>query len=266
MREMGETLRETFGRVFQNRRRSMRKGRLDRFEAEDRIVTVYLPPGYDDPPDRAYPVLYMQDGQNLVHAERAFAGNPWWIDDAADKVIFERQAQPMIIAGIDHAGTDRVHEYTPTHDEERKAGGGANAYADFLVMHVKSALESRYRTNGIAATGGSSLGGLVSLYLALKHPDVFSSAAVMSPSVWWQNRSILQFVDAFEGDKPRLWVDIGGREGPEAIAGARALRDRLKARGWNDRLHYEEDRRADHSERAWARRIPRVLEFLFPPV
>ena len=87
----------------------------------------------------------------------------------------------------------------------------------------------------------------------------------MSPSVWWQNRSILQFVDEFEGDKPRLWVDIGGREGPEAIAGARALRDRLEARGWNDGLHYEEDRRADHSERAWARRIPRVLEFLFPP-
>lgn len=265
MRDMAETLRETFGRVFDNRRRSARRGRLEPFPLRDRLITTYLPPGYDDRPEQRYPVLYMQDGQNLFMPERAFGGVPWRIDAAADRVIGDRKAQPMIIVGIDHAGEKRIDEFTPTRDEARKAGGGADAYLDFVVNTVKPAIEARYRTNGVSATGGSSLGGLVALYLALKRPDIFSAAAVMSPSIWWNHQSVLRFVDAFDGEHPRLWVDIGGREGAEAVTGARALRDRLRARQWA-RVHYEEDRRADHSERSWARRIPRVLEFLFPPV
>jgi predicted alpha/beta superfamily hydrolase len=266
MRDMAETLRETFGRVFQNRRRSERFGRLEKHNLNDRTVSVYLPPGYNDREDRRYPVLYMQDGQNLFEPERAFAGNPWKIDAAAQQVINARKAEPMIIVGVDHAGEARIEEYTPTHDAKKKAGGGAQKYAEFLVNEVKPMIEATYRTNGKSFTGGSSLGGLVALYLALTRPDVFSGAAVMSPSIWWDNKSVLQFVDTFGGEQqPRLWVDIGGREGAEALDGARALRDRLQSRNWRD-LHYEEDRRADHSERAWQRRIPRVLEFLFPPV
>lgn len=265
MRDMGETLRETFGRVFLNRRRTERRGRIEKTGLNDRTITVYLPPGYDDHPERRYPVLYMQDGQNMFEPERAFGGNPWRIDAAATKAIADRKAQPMIIVGVDHAGEARINEYTPTFDEKRKAGGGAEAYAAFLVDVVKPMIDARYRTTGEAATGGSSLGGLVALYLALRRPDVFSSAAVMSPSVWWNNKSVLSLVDTFEGSQPRLWVDIGGREGAEALDGARALRDRLQARRW-ERFHYEEDKRADHSETAWRKRVPRVLEFLFPPV
>ena len=265
MRAMAETLRETFGRVFHNRRRSARRGRLETFPLNDRLITTYLPPGYDDRPEQRYPVLYMQDGQNLFLPERAFGGTPWKIDAAADRVIGDRKARPMIIVGIDHAGEKRIDEYTPTRDEARKAGGAAEAYVDLVVNEVKPQIEEKYRTNGVAATGGSSLGGLVALYLALRRPDVFSAAAVMSPSIWWHNQSVLRFLDAFDGNRPRLWVDIGGREGAEALTGARALRDRLRAMKWTE-MHYEEDRRAEHSERAWARRIPRVLEFLFPPV
>ena len=270
MRDMGDTLRETFGRVFrlENRRRTPRGGRLDAFEAGQRPVTVYLPPGYDDRQERRYPVLYMMDGQNLFDPGRAFGGNPWRIDTAADRVIGDRAAQPMIIAGVDHAGTGRIDEYTPTRDEKRKAGGGAEKFGSWLIGEVKPAVEQRYRTTDVEAIGGSSLGGLVSLYLALKNPELFSRAVVMSPSVWWDDRAVLRDVDAFRGPRPRLWVDIGGREGLEALSGARALRDRLTASGWKQGidLHYEEDRRAEHSERAWARRIGRALEFLFPPV
>jgi predicted alpha/beta superfamily hydrolase len=265
MRDMAETLRDTFDRVFPNRRRSARHGRIEKFTVNDRLVSVYLPPGYDDRADQRYPVLYMQDGQNLFEPVRAFGGTAWRLDEAADRVIFHRKARPMIIAGIDHAGSSRIDEYTPTRDELRNAGGGAQAYAQFLIGQIKPAVELRYRTTEEAAIGGSSLGGLVALYLALRRPDVFSAAAVMSPSVWWNGQSALQFVDAFDGKQPRLWVDIGAREGAEALAGARALRDRLRSKGWSD-LHYEEDRKADHSERAWARRVPRVLEFLFPAV
>jgi predicted alpha/beta superfamily hydrolase len=219
-------------------------------------VTVYVPPGYDEH-DLRYPVLYMQDGQNLFEPDRAFVrGQHWRLKEAADAAIGARTAEPMIIVGIDNAGDKRIDEY----------GKGADDYGRLLLEEVKPVVEQRYRTNGVNAIGGSSLGGLVSLYLALEHPDVFSHAAVMSPSVWWNDRAILRDVDAFDGPRLQLWVDIGGREGAEAISGAKALRDRLLANGWNDEnFRFHEEPRADHTERAWASRVRKVLEFLFPP-
>ena len=98
-------------------------------------------------------------------------------------------------------------------------------------------------------------------------PDVFSRLAVMSPSAWWNNRAILDLVDRFEGPRPRIWLDVGGREGRDTLRDVRLLRDRLQRKGWNDaNLGYLEDPRGDHSERAWARRAQRMLEFLFAPV
>ena len=90
----------------------------------------------------------------------------------------------------------------------------------------------------------------------------------MSPSVWWGNRAILSEVDAYTNEtKPWIWLDIGGREGQEALADVRMLRDRLVAKGWDEEhFEYFEDRRGDHSERAWAARAQTMLEHLFPPV
>jgi len=264
------TLRTALRRLFrvENRRVAIRLGRIERVTDFSRPVTVYLPPGYDDRDDRRYPVLYMQDGQNLFDAERAYIpGQHWRLKEAADAAIGERTASPMIIAGVDHAGTARADEYTPTRDPKVKAGGHADEYGRLLIHELKPLIDARFRTlPADSGVGGSSLGGLVSVYFALKHPDVFQRAAVMSPSVWWNNRAILSEVDEFAGPRPRIWLDIGGREGIEAVAGARALRFRLQARGWNDRLlRYYEDRRGDHSERAWARRVRQALEFLYPP-
>ena len=280
MRDMADTLRSTFRRAFrlENRRAAIRRGRLDHIPAFEskilgnaRDVTVYLPAGYDDRDDRRYPVLYMQDGQNLFEPQRAFIpGQHWRLAEAADEAIGARTASPMIIVGIDNAGPSRIDEYAPTHDPKKNGGGRADDYARFLLEELKPVIDSRYRTLGDAqntAVGGSSLGGLLAMHVAAKYPQAFSRVAVMSPSVWWNDRVILREVDEFAGpERPRVWLDIGGREGGEAISGAQALRDRLRAKGWNDEsLLYHEDRRADHSERAWAARVRKVLEFLFPP-
>ena len=262
------SLRTALRRIFrpENRRAALRPGRLDSFSDLGRPITVYLPPGYDENQDRRYPVLYMQDGQNLFDPHRAYVpGQHWRLKEAADAAIGERTAAPMIIAGIDHAGPARIDEYTPVRDPKHSGGGKAPEYAKFLLETVKPAIDQRYRTiPDDAAVGGSSLGGLVSLHLFLGHRDVFRGAVVMSPSVWWSGRAILKEVDAFDGPPGRLWLDVGGREGAEALADVRLLRDRLMAKGWPD-LRYYEDRRADHSERAWARRVRQALEFLFPP-
>jgi predicted alpha/beta superfamily hydrolase len=276
---MSDTLRATFRRVLrlENRRAVIRPGRLERIESfpseilgNERLVTVYLPPGYDERDGRQYPVLYMQDGQNLFDAERAYVpGNHWRMQEAADAAIGERTASPMIIVGIDHTGPGRLDEYTPVRDRKHSGGGRAADYARFLIEELKPVIDTRYRTlpdPEHTAVGGSSLGGLVSLYLALHHRKVFGRAAVMSPSVWWGNRAILNSLDAFAAEPPRMWLDIGGREGMEALRDTRELRDRIVAKRWGEEtFHFFEDRRGDHSERAWARRARQALEFLFPP-
>ena len=273
MREMRETLRATFRRVLGNRRRAVRGGTLEhipdfqsRILGNSRLITIYLPPGYASGETR-YPVLYMQDGQNLFEPERAFIpGQPWRLNEAADLAISDLKAEPMIIVGVDHAGPARIDEYTPTQDQSRQAGGKAPAYARMLIEELKPVIDAGYRTlPEDTGVGGSSLGGLVSLYLGMSHPEVFRRLAVKSPSVWWDRRSILDFVDRFTGPRPRIWLDVGGREGRDTLRDAHTLRDRLRKKGWTDAdLAFHEDPRGDHSERAWARRARPMLEFLFP--
>jgi predicted alpha/beta superfamily hydrolase len=273
-----DTLRATLRRAFglQKRRAAARPGRLDHIPftsailSSDRHLTVYLPAGYDEQGDRRYPVLYMHDGQNLFEPHRAFIpGQHWQLAEAADAAIDDRTAEPTIIVGMDNAGAARIDEYTPTRDPKRQVGGRADDHARMIVKEIKPMIDELYRTLTDPAhtgVGGSSLGGLVSLHLGLKHPQVFGRVAALSPSVWWHGGAILNEIDESPSQvRPRIWVDIGGREGTEAMNGARALRDKLRQAGWNEEnLRYHEDRRGDHSERSWAARARMMLEFLFP--
>jgi predicted alpha/beta superfamily hydrolase len=279
VRDMSEALRASFRRVLrlENRRTAIRPGRLEHirgFESKilgnTRDVTVYLPAGYDDRDDRRYPVLYMQDGQNLFEADRAYIpGQHWKLKEAADAAIGERTAAPMIIVGVDHAGAGRADEYTPVKDPKHNSGGHADDYTRMLVEELKPLIDERFRTlpdSANTAIAGSSLGGLLTLHAVLNHRDIFGRAAAMSPSVWWGDRAVLRTVEQFDGPPPRLWADIGGREGMEALNDARTLRDRIAGKQWGEEaFRYFEDRRADHSERAWEKRVRSVLEFLFPP-
>lgn len=278
VRDMSDTLRSTFRRVLrlENKRAAIRPGRIERipsFRSEvlgnERQITVYVPAGYDEHPDQRYPVLYMQDGQNLFDGDRAYVpGQHWRVAEAADAAIGERRARPMIIVGVDHTGVTRADEYTPVRDVRHNAGGRADLYGRMLVEELKPMIDSRFRTDAgrdSTSIAGSSLGGLATLHLLLTRSDVFGSGAAMSPSIWWGGRAVLETLDRYDGPVPRLWLDIGGREGAEALSDARAARDRIAAKGWGDSLRFFEDRRGDHSERAWAKRIGIVLEFLFPP-
>lgn len=241
-----------------------------RFLRNQRDLIVYLPPGYDAQPDRHFPVLFLHDGQNLFDGSTSFIpGMDWHVGQTADQWIQEGRVEPLIIVGIYNAGKQRIGEYTPTR-APKLGGGRANRYAKFLLEEVKPFVNFQYRAQqGPESTGigGSSLGGLVSLYLGLRQPKAFGKIAALSPSVWWNERVILRFAaTAAVRPLPRIWLDIGTREGPRIVDDVERFRDILVGKGWQpDRnLHYERVEGAEHNEAAWARRVGPFLQFLFP--
>ena len=121
-----------------------------------RDLIVYLPPGYDHPPRRAFPILYLHDGQNLFDGATSFIpGMDWHVGHTADQLIHNGQVAPLIIVGIYNAGKQRLGEYTPTR-VPRLGGGRANRYAKFLLEEVRPFLQERYSVSGSVENTGSA--------------------------------------------------------------------------------------------------------------
>jgi predicted alpha/beta superfamily hydrolase len=240
-----------------------------KFLRNQRDLIVYLPPGYEEQSWRHFPVLYLHDGQNLFDGGTSFIpGMDWHVGPTADHAIHTGQVEPLIIVGMYNTKA-RIREYTPT--QVPKLGGGrADRYAKFLMEEVKPFVDQEYRTlSGPSHTGigGSSLGGLVSLYLGLKHSRIFGRIAALSPSVWWNQRVMHKFAAAAPVEpRPRIWLDIGTREGPRILDDVENFRDVLLEKGWvlERDLHYERVEGAEHNEAAWAARVGPFLRFLFP--
>ena len=197
----------------------------------------------------------MHDGQN-VYLE-------WRIDDLAKPLIAAKQVEPLIIVMIANGGTaeSRANDYTWTRPSTAKAGGKGDDYGRMLVEELKPFIDKQYRTLPDAAnTGvaGASFGGIASLHLGLKHPEVFGRLGVMSPSVWWDDRVVLRDVKALKGPTPaRIWVDIGAAESSGMKRDAKELRDTLAKKGWEGEadLAYFELAGGTHDEASFSRRV-----------
>ncbi|MCE1205057.1 MAG: hypothetical protein LWW79_10685 [Holophagaceae bacterium] len=240
-----------------------------------RTLRILLPPGYETSGQR-YPVLYMHDAQNLFDAATSFAGE-WEVDEALAKLGASASLPPIIVVGIDHGGKERLAEYSPYRDERIPTAKGA-ATADFLVKTLKPWVDRTYRTKPEAehtALAGSSLGGLLSLYTALRHPGVFGKAACFSSSFWVGGCQMLKEAAAAKPDPAlRLYLDIGDREAGAPADSRQAVQDTLdiaealRRRGLGpERLKVVVAEGARHTERAWAARFPEALRWLFaaPP-
>ncbi|MGN8226393.1 alpha/beta hydrolase [Gracilimonas sp. BCB1] len=147
-------------------------------------------------------------------------------------------------------------------------GGKGDMYGAFILNKVKPFIDQNFRTKQgkeFTALGGSSLGGLITLYLGLNHPDVFSKLLVVSPSVWWDGRMIIDEVKQLPGTTGQhIWLDMGTAEGEGAVDNAKALHRALAEKGWSARnLKFIIEEGAAHNERAWAKRVPDMLRFLF---
>ncbi len=236
-----------------------------------RTLLVYLPPGYDSKNDR-YPVLYVHDGQNIFDANMSFTGVEWGVDERCEELIKSEAMEPIIVVGVYNAGGARMDEYSPDPDQKR-GGGHGELYAKFLIEEVKPFIDTTYRTlpdRDHTAVMGSSMGGLISLYLVWEHADVFSKAAAVSPSLWWADRKIIQRIESSAPSilPAKLWVDMGTAESlyPDTyLDDFRSLGTILEGKGLKPdaSLIVRVFDGADHSERAWAARTADILKFLF---
>lgn len=246
----------------------------DAFESKilnnKRNLIVYLPPDYDSSTN-TYPVLYMNDGQNVMDGYSSFIGQEWQADENAQRLIQAGTIRPIIIVGIDNAQAARADEYLPTRRQfgKDKMGGNADAYDDMLIHEIMPFINKTYRTKtGPQNTTllGSSFGGIISLYTGLKHPDIFGGIGACSPSIWWDNRDMLKRVQALPSKLPiKIWLDMGTKEGYNELVYARQTKHALQDKGWilGEDLGYMEAPGAQHNEVAWAARMDPILRFFY---
>jgi metallo-beta-lactamase class B len=238
---------------------------------QTRRVWLYLPPDYESS-GRAYPVLYMHDGQNLFDDATSYAGE-WGVDETLDSL--HAAGDPgIIVVGIDNGGETRADEYSPWRNERLNSGGKGDLYVQFLTETLKPHIDSLYRTQpGPSTTGvmGSSMGGLISLHAMAQARDVFGAAGVFSPAFWFAPE-IFDIAEAMEPDSfTRIYMMTGAQESANGERDSVYVEDheRMAAtlthagfkRGKHLRALVREDGR--HAEWFWRREFAAAYAWMF---
>jgi predicted alpha/beta superfamily hydrolase len=223
-----------------------------------RRIWVYLPGDYAIS-QKKYPVLYMQDGQNLFDVKSSFSGE-WEIDEYLDTIDYAG-----IVAGIDNGGDIRINEYNPNDTEEHGIGLGRQ-YLQVVVKILKPYVDKHFRTlpgPGHTVIAGSSMGGLISFYAGLYHPKTFGAVGVISPS-FWLAPELLSQIDSMEakGRKNQRYYFYGGRrEGENLVELIESVSSRIKER-FGCHVTVDISEKGTHSESSWRRMFPRFYEWL----
>jgi predicted alpha/beta superfamily hydrolase len=228
-----------------------------------RDIIVWLPPDYEKDTTKRYSVLYMHDGENIFDPATSSFGLDWQLDETADSLIKSEKIKGIIIVGI-YNTIDRSAEY-----EDTEKG---RMYMKFIVNELKPFIDKNYRTKpdrGNTATGGSSLGGLISFMLAWEYPNIFSKAACISPAFYIKDIDYLKTVKNYNGSKKqiKIYIDDGGigleKRLQPGIDSMIVLLNQKQYVDGKDYIFYK-DINAEHSEYFWAKRAWRFLEFFFP--
>lgn len=243
---------------------------------DTRFIRVWLPAGYDEEENQGgrYPVLYLNDGQNLFEPATSFTGVEWQADETADRLIREGAIPALIIVGIDNAGKDRIREYMPYRSLNpmiMRALG--RHYPDFLLKEVMPFVCRNFRVaRGEENTGlgGSSLGALVALYTAMVRPGVIGKLLLESPSLWASQRQLIRESRKVRDWPERVFLAVGTVEAGSPQRNRTAVDDVRELAGILRRAVLSEQRLrlvieegAGHNESAWAARFPQALQFLF---
>lgn len=225
-----------------------------------RRIWAYVPKSYATG-TRRYPVIYMQDGQNLFSEHTAFAGE-WGIDETID-TLMRASGKEAIIIGIDNGGDKRMNEYNP-YDFKNGKGEG-NEYVDFLALTLKPFIDKKFRTLKDSAhtyIAGSSMGALISVYAVAKYPRVFSGAGIFSPA-FQTAPDIYDYVDraGFGRGMKRFYFYAGGKESDTMIPDMDKMIAIIEKKG-----NYETNRLINplgkHNEAAWRKEFANFYRFI----
>lgn len=225
-----------------------------------RDIAVWVPRFYDLQKRRDYPVLYLNDGQDLFDPSIAEGGRDWGVDEALARLIDEETIEPMIVVGI-YSTEDRLNDFEP--------GRGGEDYMRFIVEAVKPLVDRRYRTRpGRQHTyvGGAAMGGVIAFATAWSYPEVFGAAISLSPAFRVEGRTdVFPWFEARveESPLPVFFYLDSGSQGVDALVrpGVEAMADHLKAWGYRPERHYVlvRDLDAHHGPAAWSKRFPAAL-------
>ncbi len=227
-----------------------------------RDIVIWLPPGYDEDTTKRYPVLYMQDGQNLFDPSTSAFGVDWQLDETADSLIRKGRMEPIIIAGISN---------TKRRNSEYAENDTGYAYMRFVIEKVKPLMDSSYRTipdRASTAVGGSSLGGLISFMLAWNYPEVFSMAMCVSPALNVYDFNYVDNVKDYSGPRKNIkfYFDCGMNSLDSLLVpGVTEMVQTLEIRGYEEGkdIMWYKDENGEHNESSWAARAWRPLLFFF---
>lgn len=230
-----------------------------------RRIWLYLPPDYNTSHKR-YPVIYMQDGQNLFDDFTSFSGE-WSVDETMDE-IFTKTGQSAIVIGIENGATERLAEYSPWPNTKYKTLGKGDRYVDFVVKTLKPYIDKTYRTQRQSSKTlimGSSMGGLISLYAAVKYPNIFGKSAIFSPAFWFVSKDLKQYININTHNlkQSKFYFVAGKNEDKTMVEEIKAVDTLLLKKDVpesNITIKIDED--GTHSESYWKRELKQALVWL----
>jgi predicted alpha/beta superfamily hydrolase len=234
------------------------------YHSQPRSIWVYVPKEYDLQSSKRYSVVYLLDGQNIFDNATAFAGE-WGVDETMDS-IEEEGGVPSIVVAIEHGGESRLNEYTPFSNTQY-GGGGGKQHATFVVNTVKPFVDSVYRTQPEAlntAIGGSSLGGLMAMYISVVYPQKFGKAAIFSPAFWWSD-SVFAMIESVDTANHQKWcLRAGTSESKMMLSDLERVHKGMIAKGVTTKnLWIYKDPNGQHNEAYWKRMFKDSYCWLF---
>ncbi|SFI09906.1 alpha/beta hydrolase [Halpernia frigidisoli] len=230
-----------------------------------RKIWIYLPPNYATS-KKKYPVVYMEDGQNLFNDATSFSGE-WKVDETLN-ALFSQHKTDAIVIGIENGGAERLNEYSPWINK-KYGGGKGDLYVDFLANTLKPFVDKNYRTLAQPKyTGliGSSMGGLISFYAGVKYPNKFGKLGIFSPSFWFAPEDLTFYIrkNAKKLKNSKIYFYAGLKESEDMVPDIQKTEAELIKLGVpkkNIRDKFSEY--GTHSESYWSQEFGQAFEWLF---
>ena len=230
-----------------------------------RKIWLYLPPDYFTT-TKTYPVLYMQDGQNLFDNATSFSGE-WQVDETLN-TLFQQGNYGAIVVGIDNGGADRLNEYSPWNNPQY-GGGQGDLYSQFIAETLKPYIDSQYRTKPESqynALLGSSMGALISSYIGAKYPNVFQKVGNFSPAYWFAKPQLVNYItnNSQNYSNSRMYFVAGTNESSTMVPDANEIKDNFQNKllsASNTMTKY--DSYGTHTESYWRGEFAAAYLWLF---